>query len=47
MDNSIKKLPAGEVKRRLLDGQLTFDSLDEETVLRLLDYETNIFVNDI
>lgn len=47
MDNSIKKLPAGEVKKKLLKGQLLFDSLDEETVLRLLDYETNIFVNDI
>lgn len=47
MDNSVKKLPAGEVKKRLLEGRLTFDSLDEETVLRLLDYETNIFVNDI
>ncbi len=29
MDNSVKKLPAGEVKKRLLEGQLTFDSLDE------------------
>lgn len=47
MDNSIKKLPAGEVKKKLLDGRLTFDSLDEETILRLLDYETDIFVNDI
>ena len=23
MDNSVKKLPAGEVKKRLLEGQLT------------------------
>ena len=25
MDNSVKKLPAGEVKKRLLEGQLTFE----------------------
>lgn len=31
----------------LLAKEIEFESLDEETVLRLLDYETTLFVNDI
>ncbi len=31
----------------LLSKEIDFDTLDEETILRLLDYETTIFVDDI
>lgn len=47
INSAINKMPAGEIKKLLLSKKLDFDLLDEDTVLRLLDYEITFFVDHI